>query len=48
MSPATSRTFNGYGMGSYVVFIQTPASLSDSDPFEAPTNPASTSPTFLR
>ena len=33
------QTFNGYGMGSYVVFIQTPASLSDSDPFQAPLNP---------
>jgi hypothetical protein len=29
-------TFNGYGLGSYVVFIQTTATLYDQEAFEAP------------
>jgi hypothetical protein len=33
-------TFNGYGMGSYVVFIQTAATLYDAEAFQAPTMPA--------
>jgi len=32
-------TFNGYGMGSYVVFIDTTATLYDAEAFEAPTTP---------
>jgi hypothetical protein len=32
-------TFTSYGMGSYVVFIQTTATLYDQEPFEAPTTP---------
>jgi hypothetical protein len=30
------RTFQGYGMGSYVVFIQTTATLHDAEAFQAP------------
>jgi hypothetical protein len=33
------RTFQGYGMGSYVVFIQTTATLHDAEAFEAPQAP---------
>ncbi|MDR0342438.1 MAG: glycoside hydrolase family 55 protein [Nocardiopsaceae bacterium] len=33
------RTFQGYGMGSYVVFIQTPATLQDAEAFQAPDTP---------
>jgi hypothetical protein len=33
------RTFQGYGMGSYVVFIQTSATLHDAEAFEAPHAP---------
>jgi hypothetical protein len=33
------RTFQGYGMGSYVVFIQTTATLHDAEAFEAPQVP---------
>jgi hypothetical protein len=33
------RTFQGYGMGSYVVFINTPATLHDAEAFEAPQTP---------
>ena len=33
------RTFRGYGMGSYVVFIQTSATLHDAMAFQAPTTP---------
>jgi hypothetical protein len=33
------KTFNGYGMGSYVVFIQTSATLFDTAAFEAPSAP---------
>ena len=33
------RSFNGYGMCSYVVFIQTSATLFDAEAYEAPTNP---------
>src|SRR5215475_6577624 len=33
------RTFQGYGMGSYVVFIQTTATLHDTEAFEAPQAP---------
>ena len=33
------RTFQGYGMGSYVVFIQTPATLHDAEAFQAPDTP---------
>ena len=33
------RTFQGYGMGSYVVFIQTTATLHDAEAFEAPHAP---------
>jgi hypothetical protein len=32
-------TFNGYGMGSYVVFIQTTATLYDAEAFQSPTSP---------
>jgi len=30
------KTFTGYGMGSYVVFIDTSATLYDAEAFEAP------------
>jgi hypothetical protein len=33
------KSFNGYGMGSYVVFIYTNATLWDSMAYEAPNNP---------
>jgi len=33
------RTFQGYGMGSYVVFIQTSATLHDAEAFQAPHAP---------
>jgi hypothetical protein len=33
------RTFNGYGMGSYVVFIDTTATLYDAEAFQAPDTP---------
>jgi len=33
------RTFQGYGMGSYVVFIQTSATLHDAEAFQAPKTP---------
>ena len=33
------RTFQGYGMGSYVVFIQTTATLHDAEAFQAPHAP---------
>jgi hypothetical protein len=33
------RTFQGYGMGSYVVFIQTTATLFDAEAFQAPHTP---------
>jgi hypothetical protein len=33
------KTFNGYGMGSYVVFIDTTATLYDAEAFEAPDTP---------
>jgi hypothetical protein len=33
------RTFRGYGMGSYVVFIQTNATLHDAQAFQAPKTP---------
>ncbi|MBV9451784.1 MAG: adenylyl cyclase [Streptosporangiaceae bacterium] len=33
------RTFQGYGMGSYVVFIQTSATLFDASAFQAPSAP---------
>ena len=33
------RTFQGYGMGSYVVFINTTATLHDTEAFEAPAVP---------
>jgi hypothetical protein len=32
-------SFQGYGMGSYVVFIQTAATIYDQEAFEAPTTP---------
>jgi hypothetical protein len=32
-------TFQGYGMGSYVVFIQTTATLSDAEAFQSPNTP---------
>ncbi len=32
------RSFNGYGMGSYAVFISTNATLYDQEAFEAPTS----------
>ena len=35
VSPGVS-TFQGYGMGSYVVFIQTTATLHDAEAFQAP------------
>ena len=33
------RSFQGYGMGSYVVFIQTTATLHDAEAFQAPDTP---------
>jgi hypothetical protein len=33
------KTFHGYGMGSYVVFIQTTATLFDAEAFQAPDRP---------
>jgi hypothetical protein len=33
------RTFQGYGLGSYVVFIDTTATLYDAEAFEAPDTP---------
>jgi hypothetical protein len=33
------RTFNGIGMGSYSVFINTPATLTDAEAFQAPNTP---------
>jgi hypothetical protein len=33
------KTFQGYGMGSYVVFLQTTATLFDKEAFEAPSAP---------
>jgi hypothetical protein len=33
------KTFQGYGMGSYVVFINTPATLHDAEAFQAPSAP---------
>jgi len=33
------KTFQGYGMGSYVVFINTTATLYDAEAFQAPTTP---------
>jgi hypothetical protein len=33
------RTFQGYGMGSYVVFIDTSATLFDAEAFESPDTP---------
>jgi hypothetical protein len=33
------KTFQGYGMGSYVVFIQTTATLHDAEAFQAPHTP---------
>jgi hypothetical protein len=34
------KSFQGYGMGSYIVFIQTPATLFDDAAFQAPKTPA--------
>jgi hypothetical protein len=33
------RTFNGIGMGSYSVFINTPATLTDAEAFQSPNTP---------
>jgi hypothetical protein len=33
------RTFDGYGMGSYAVFIDTPATITSSEAFESPDTP---------
>jgi len=33
------RTFNGVGMGSYSVFINTPATLTDAEAFQSPNTP---------
>jgi hypothetical protein len=33
------KSFQGYGMGSYVVFISTPATLFDAEAFQAPHTP---------
>ena len=33
------RTFHGYGMGSYVVFIHTQATLFNAEAFQAPDTP---------
>ncbi len=33
------KTFQGYGLGSYVVFIQTTATLHDAEAFQAPKTP---------
>jgi hypothetical protein len=33
------KSFQGYGMGSYVVFIQTSATLFDAEAFQAPDTP---------
>jgi hypothetical protein len=38
VSPAV-KTFQGYGMGSYVVFSQTTATLYDAEAFQAPDTP---------
>jgi hypothetical protein len=38
VSPGVT-TFQGYGLGSYVVFIQTPATLFDAEAFQAPDTP---------
>ncbi|MBO0744471.1 MAG: adenylyl cyclase, partial [Candidatus Dormibacteraeota bacterium] len=35
----TVRSFRGYGMCSYVVFIQTTATIFDAEAYEAPTSP---------
>jgi hypothetical protein len=32
-------TFHGYGMGSYIVFINTPAALTDAEAFQSPNTP---------
>jgi len=32
-------TFHGYGMGSYIVFISTPAALTDAEAFQSPNTP---------
>jgi len=36
---ASVRSFQGYGMGSYVVFIDTPATLHVTEAFQAPQSP---------
>ncbi|HET9893929.1 MAG TPA: hypothetical protein VFQ44_03250 [Streptosporangiaceae bacterium] len=33
------KTFQGYGLGSYVVFINTPATLFDAEAYQAPVSP---------
>jgi hypothetical protein len=33
------KTFHGYGMGSYIVFINTPATLNVTEAFQAPKVP---------
>ena len=33
------KTFQGYGMGSYVAFIETTATLFDAEAFESPDTP---------
>jgi hypothetical protein len=33
------KTFQGYGLGSYVVFIQTKATLHDAEAFQSPNTP---------
>jgi hypothetical protein len=33
------KTFQGYGMGSYVVFINTSATLYDAEAFQSPDTP---------
>jgi len=33
------KSFQGYGMGSYIVFIQTPATLFDDEAFQSPDTP---------
>ena len=38
MTPGV-QTFQGYGLGSYVVFIQTTATLHDAEAFQAPKTP---------
>ena len=46
--PPAIKSFNGYGMGSYVVFINTPATLYDAEAFEAPPHRGCAVPQHVR